>query len=214
MRAVVGCVVGVALFAHDLTSGAVIDPHLGALQPLSGIALVAPTGRGTGAMVPMSALAPAQVDARIGVRRCTAADLNAGAMGSDGLTGGAVQEAIRFGNHTATGCIVAGTPSVQLLDAHGASIPTSLQRPKQPGARQVLLAPHDGTISPGRPRRGQAVVVLFWRIIDSAGPCKPAPRLARAVQLSLPAHGGVLLVRGVAIAACHGLVGVRSCLMY
>ena len=123
----------------------------------------------------------------VGTRPCQTTDLHAVFGGIGAMTGGQLAASILLGNRSASACVLAGTPGVQLFDRAGHQIPltttVALGMPSDP----VLVQPGTADVQAHIPREGVAYLEVDWQTHDGAGnPCVSSPPDAAAVGVSLP----------------------------
>jgi len=158
-------------------------------------------------------LAPTPVGAPVGARPCHAAALTAADLGTSALTGGQLATGIGVGNRSAVACTLFGVPVVDLLDGQGRPLPRRQDTAAGFGGplRRVVLPPGLGPLRPGFPTPGQPAIDIFWRVNGAGGfACVPAPPVAVAVRVVLPAGGGSLTVPVTRIAPCGSQIGVTG----
>lgn len=150
----------------------------------------APSGTPSGASGSTAPDTPASGAAAGAPHRCHTADLTGRVEGHD-EGAGQRYAALALTNHTGSACTVYGYPGLQLVDAHGTPLRTTVRRDSPPGPRLL-------TVQPGR----TVWTELHWTVVaaddEAATHCAPDPTVLRVIppdettQLSMPfAYGPV-----------------------
>lgn len=133
----------------------------------------APSGTAAAASGSTASDTPASGGAVGAPRRCHTADLTGRVEGHD-EGAGQRYAALALTNHTASTCTVYGYPGLQLVDAHGTPLRTTVRRDSPPNPRSLTVQP------------GQTVwTELHWTVVpaddEAATRCAPDPTVLRVI---------------------------------
>jgi len=166
-----------------------------------------PTASSTPARGQASALPPFISTGGSGGHACAAADLNAVVAPAPSASGGQEGAQLAFGNQGGAGCVLRGTPIVQLLDASGRQIPITNDGVTS-ASPAVVLIPGHVALDAAHPQIGEAQLLLGWHTGDvQPGTCTKLVTPAKVVRITFPG-GGAVEARAyfleVPIAPCTG----------
>jgi hypothetical protein len=133
-------------------------------------------------LTPLPEASPQPVPVPTGTPICSAADLEAAVIGSNGA-GGRVLTVFAFASRGQVACELGGTPSVTLFDASGRRLPFSDQAPFFPNrvSGPALVDPGPVPVLGNGLKIGEAGLTIDWDSQPEACPqAVPASSIARA----------------------------------